>query len=318
MSVEASSNQRPRLLDEVRAAIRCRGMSRRTEKAYVGWIRRFILFHDKRHPADMGADEATQFLTSLAVDAEVAPATQNQALAALLFLYRVVLRQELPWLDDLVRAKRPRRLPVALSRAEVRAVLAQLTGTPRLLATLLYGSGLRLLEALQLRIKDLDFGAHTITVRAGKGNKDRVTVLPKALATPLMDHLDAVKKQHDADLRRGAGWVELPHSLGRKVPNGGRDWRWQWVFPATRTYKHGPTGQRRRHHSPPAPTCASRSRHGLSRLARCPIRTCPEARGTLPAVTERALVHRSPSSLRLPTPPSALRPHTWRAPRHCH
>jgi len=223
-------------------------MSPRTEKTYVGWIRRFILFHDKRHPAEMGPEEVTEFLTSLAVEHKVAPATQNQALCALLFLYGRVLGQPMPWLNDLVRAKRPRRLPVALTRAEVRAVLEQLAGVSRLVSTLLYGSGLRLLECLQLRIKDVDLASCTITVRAGKGNKDRVTVLAKALVRALLEHLDTVKLQHDADLRRRAGWVELPSSLGRKYPNAGRDWRWQWVFPATRTYRHPETGQRRRHH----------------------------------------------------------------------
>jgi len=223
-------------------------MSRRTEKTYVGWIRRYILFHDKRHPAEMGADEVTEFLTSLVVEHRVAPATQNQALCALLFLYRRVLEQPMPWLDNLVRAKRPRRLPVVLTPAEVRQVLEQLDGVPQLVCTLLYGSGLRLLECLQLRIKDVDLASCSITVRAGKGNKDRVTVLPRALVRPIQEHLDQVKRQHDADLCRGAGWVELPASLGRKYPAAGRDWRWQWVFPATRTYRHPDTGQRRRHH----------------------------------------------------------------------
>jgi integrase len=174
--------RKPRLLDAVRDAIRVRHYSRRTERAYVGWIRRYILFHDKRHPAEMGAQEVSRYLSSLAVHGRVSPSTQNQALAALLFLYGAVLNVELPWLDDLVRAVTPRRLPVVLSREEVRAVLSALRGTPRLIGGLLYGAGLRLLECAQLRIKDIDFAAHQIVVRSGKGGRDRVTLLPAAVA----------------------------------------------------------------------------------------------------------------------------------------
>ena len=181
---------RPRLLDRVRHALRTRHGSRRTEKAYVGWIRRYILFHDKRHPAEMGAAEVSKFLTSLAVDGNVAASTQNQALSALLFLYRHVLEQDLPWLDDVVRARRPARLPVVLTRDEVRAVLQALHGPPRLMAVLLYGAGLRLLECAQLRVKDLDFGANQIVVRAGKGGKDRVTMLPATARADLARHLE--------------------------------------------------------------------------------------------------------------------------------
>jgi integron integrase len=238
----------PRLLDRVRAALRARHASRRTETAYVGWIRRYVLFHGKRHPAEMGAAEITQFLSSLAVERNVAASTQNQALSALLFLYRNVLEQELPWLDGVVRAKRPVRLPVVLTRDEVRAVIRELHGSPRLMAILLYGAGLRLLECARLRIKDIDFAANQIVVRAGKGDKDRVTMLPDAVKVDLARHLEAVKGQHEADLRRGAGWVELPWALARKYPGAGRDWGWQWVFPATRTYVDRATGQQRRHH----------------------------------------------------------------------
>ncbi len=173
---------------------------------------------------------------------------QNQALSALLFLYREVLEQEVPWLDDVVRARRPVRLPVVLTRDEVRAVLRQLRGTPRLMAILLYGSGLRLLECARLRVKDVDFGRNQIIVRAGKGDKDRTTTLPTIISVELARHLDVVKKQHDLDLRQGAGWVELPWALARKYPNAGREWAWQWVFPATRFYVDRVTGQRRRHH----------------------------------------------------------------------
>lgn len=238
----------PRLLDRVRDAVRARHYSRRTEKAYVAWIRRFILFHGKRHPFEMGAAEVTRYLSSLAVQENVAASTQNQALAALLFLYRQVLALDLPWLDDVVRAKRPVKLPVVLTHDEVRAVIRQLHGAPRLMAILLYGSGLRLLECARLRVKDVDFGRNQITVRAGKGEKDRVTALPASVCADLIRHLEIVRNQHDADLRHGAGWVELPWALARKYPNAGREWPWQWVFPATRLYVDRDTGQRRRHH----------------------------------------------------------------------
>ena len=198
----------PRLLDRVRDAIRTRHYSRRTEKTYVAWIRRYIFFHGKRHPADMGAAEITRFLTSLAVDGKVAPSTQNQALSALLFLYREVLQQEVPWLDDLVYAKRPHYLPVVLTREEVRAVLAEIHGVPRLMAFLLYRAGLRLLECVRLRVKDIDIARNQIVVRAGKGNKDRLTMLPAAIKADLMRHLESVRRQHQIDLQTGAGWVE--------------------------------------------------------------------------------------------------------------
>jgi integron integrase len=238
----------PKLLDRVREANRLRHGSRSTEKSYVGWIRRYILFHGKRHPADMGAPEVTRFLSSLAIEGKVAASTQNQALSALLFLYRHVLHQDLPWLDDVVRARRPKRLPVVLTRDEVRAIVAELHGTPRLMATLLYGSGLRLLECCRLRVQDIDFGMNQIVVRDGKGAKDRVTILPMVAKHALAQHLRRVKRQHEDDLARGAGWVELPWALARKYPNAGREWPWQWVFPATRFYVDRATGQRRRHH----------------------------------------------------------------------
>lgn len=243
-----NNSRPPRLLDRVREANRLRHGSRSTEKSYIGWIRRFILFHGKRHPAEMGASEVAQFLTSLAVEGQVAASTQNQALSALLFLYRYVLHQELPWLDDVVRARRPKHLPIVLTRDEVRAVISKLDGTPRLMATLLYGSGLRLLECARLRVQDLDFAMNQIIVRDGKGAKDRVTVLPTVAKEPLTRHLLRVRRQHEADLAFGAGWVELPWALARKYPNAGREWPWQWAFPATRFYFDQATGQRRRHH----------------------------------------------------------------------
>jgi integrase len=208
-----TSPRPPKLLDRVREANRLRHGSRSTEKSYVGWIRRYILFHDKRHPAEMGAPEVTRFLSSLAVQGRVAASTQNQALSALLFLYRHVLHQDLPWLDDVIRAKRPKRLPIVLTRDEVRAVVAELHGTPRLMTILLYGAGLRLLECCRLRVQDLDFAMNQIVVRDGKGAKDRVTILPAMSKGARTQHLQWVKRQHEADLTRGAGWVELPGAL---------------------------------------------------------------------------------------------------------
>jgi integron integrase len=196
----------------------------------------------------MGAAEITRFLSALAVQRNVAPSTQNQALSALLFLYREVLERELPWLDDIVRAKTRERIPVVLTREEVQAVIDGLDGPLRLLALLLYGAGLRLLEALRLRVKDVDFGRNQITVRSGKGGKDRVTMLPAAVRRDLAKHLEVIRAQHEADVRAGAGWLELPWALARKYPRAGREWSWQWIFPATRLYLHRETGQRRRHH----------------------------------------------------------------------
>lgn len=238
----------PRLLDRVRHAIRARHYSRRTEKAYVGWIKRYIFFHGKRHPAEMGAAEISRFLTALAVDGKVAASTQNQAMNALVFLYRVVLEHDLPWLDDVIRAQRPRHLPVVLTRDEVRRVLAHLDGTPRLIALLLYGCGLRLLECLQLRVKDMDFTANQITIRSGKGARDRVTMLPAAAKPSLQERIAFVRRQHADDVEGRAGWVWLPDALTRKYPQAARETAWQWVFPATRQYVDPATGQCRRHH----------------------------------------------------------------------
>jgi len=223
--------------------LRARHYSRRTEEAYVAWIKRYIFFHAKRHPAEMGAPEVTRFLSSLAVDGRVAASTQNQALSALLFLYRDVLEVDLPWLDGVVRAKRPHRLPIVLTREEVRAVLQGLEGVSRLMACLLYGAGLRVLECCRLRVQDVDFAATQLIVRGGKGDKDRVTMLPTIAKPDLAAHLETVRVQHQQDLAAGAGWVELPTALLRKYPNAGREWAWQWVFPATRMYRDRLTGQ---------------------------------------------------------------------------
>lgn len=221
----------PRLLDQVRAAIRVHGYSRRTEKAYVAWVCRYVRFHGTRHPLDLGEAEVSAFLTYLAVERKVSASTQNQALSAILFLYRKVLKIELGWLGDLVHARRPARLPVVLTRSEVAAVLEQQHGTPWLMASLLYGAGLRVLECARLRVKDVDFERREIVVRDGKGRKDRVTLLPDSLRVPLGEHLEQVRRQHQSDLSRGRGGVELPTALERKYPRSAWQWGWQWIFP---------------------------------------------------------------------------------------
>ena len=237
-----------RVGDKARAALELRHYSPNTIQAYLSWMMRYWQYHGRRDPAELGAEHVSAFLSYLATDRHVASSTQNQALAALLFLYREVLEQDLPWLDTIVHAKRPRRLPVVLSRPEVKAVLDQLHGRDRLMAILLYGAGLRLTECCRLRVQDIDFHANHIVVRSGKGGKDRVTVLPAAIQPALREHLQAMRAQHKRDLAQGAGWVELPSAMARKSPSAGRQWSWQWVFPATRTYRHPETRQRRRHH----------------------------------------------------------------------
>jgi integron integrase len=238
----------PRLLARLRAAIRVRHYSRRTEQAYVGWVRRYVRFHGLRHPGEMGEREVERFLTDLAVGGKVSASTQNQALAALLFLYDAVLGRPLGLCDGLVRAKGLKRLPVVLTRAEVRAILAELSGTPALVGALLYGSGLRLLEALQLRVKDLDVARREVVVRGGKGDRDRRTMLPEVLIGPLLEHLAVVRAVHEGDVARGAGRVELPSGLVRKYPNASAEWGWQWVFPARREHVATPGRDVRRHH----------------------------------------------------------------------
>jgi integron integrase len=237
-----------RLLDRVRVGLRTLHYSTRTEKAYVGWIRRFIVFHGRRHPETMGELEIGAFLSSLATEAKVAASTQNQALASLLFLYQEVLGRELRWMGDLVHAKRPVHVPVVLTPAEAVTLLAGLTGPTALVGSLLYGAGLRLLEALRLRAKDVDFGRREIIVRRGKGQKDRHTVLPTRLVDPLREHLEIVCTQHKSDIEEGHGFVELPEALRRKYPTAPREWAWQWIFPATRTYVDVSTRETRRHH----------------------------------------------------------------------
>jgi integron integrase len=239
---------RSALLGKVRSAIRVRHYSLRTEQAYIHWIRRFILFHNKRHPDGMGEPEITAFLSDLAVNRNVSASTQNQALSAILFLYQKVLDRKLEWLDDVVRAKRPQHLPVILTRDETRQLLNEIPGTNGLIARLLYGTGMRKMECLRLRVQDIDFDYRQITIRSGKGDKDRVTMLPAALIEPLHGQLDRARRIHNLDLEQGYGETALPFALSRKYPHADREWRWQYVFPATRRCLDPYNGQVRRHH----------------------------------------------------------------------
>lgn len=238
----------PKLLDQVRDRLRVKHYSIRTETQYLQWIRRFILFHGKRHPREMGAVEVEAFLTHLAVAGRVAAATQNQALSALLFLYREVLNIDLPWLDKVVRAKQPQRLPVVLTRQEVTAILDRMTGAHGLMARLLYGTGMRLMECVRLRVKDVDFEQAEIVVRDGKGAKDRITMLPQSLIAPLHDHLRWRRQLFEDDKAKGRAAVYLPDALDRKYPNAAVDWSWQYIFPSG-SYSIDPrSGEERRHH----------------------------------------------------------------------
>ncbi len=246
--VTRGRKEAPRLLEQVRDRLRVKHYSLRTEQAYVGWIRRFILANGKRHPREMGGGEVEAFLTRLATHGEVAAGTQNQALAALLFLYREVPGQELPWMDNVVRAKRPRRLPVVLTREEVRCLLAQMQGRDWLMAGLLYGTGMRLTECLRLRVEDVDFTRRDIIVREGKGNKDRHVPLPQALETALQDQMASARLLHRTDSAAGFGAAWLPHALARKYPNAAREWGWQYVFPASQRSFDPRSGVERRHH----------------------------------------------------------------------
>lgn len=238
-----------KLMDCVRDAIRARHFSHRTEKAYCGWIRRYILFFDKRHPLEMGASEINTFLSYLATNRDVAASTQNQALSALLFLYQNVLDVQLPRLEGVVRAKRPQRLPAVLTPGEVRAILDRMEGTTKLMASLLYGSGLRLMECVTLRIKDIDFTRGEITVRAGKGNKDRVTMLPGSLRASLEAHMARVRELHKRDLAQGYGQAPLPGALARKYPNAPTEFAWQFLFPSSIRSKDRMTGKIHRFHA---------------------------------------------------------------------
>ena len=241
------SNQPPKLLDQVRNTLRVRHYAFRTEKTYLNWIKRFILFHDKRHPKEMAEPEVEAFLTHLAVDEKVTASTQNQAFSALLFLYKHVLNQELHNIDAL-RATHPPRLPVVMTKQETQQVIDALPARYQLIAQLLYGSGLRLIECLRLRVKDIDFAQNQITVYQGKGNKDRRTMLPERVKAPLQSHLNRVKLIHQKDLKEGYGCVYLPNALEKKYPNACREWRWQYVFPAPGLATDPRTGLIRRHH----------------------------------------------------------------------
>lgn len=240
--------KQPKLLDRVRDRLRVKHCAYRTEQTYVHWIKRFIFFHNKRHPQDMGADEVEAYLSHLATARDVSASTQNQAMHAILFLYREVLEIKLPWLDGITRAKTAKRLPVVLTVPETQALLSHTSGTPGIIVKLLYGTGLRLMEGLRLRVKDIDFARRQITVRGGKGDKDRVTMLPTSIIDPLRERLAERRRWHDKDLATGYADVELPHALERKYPNAGKEWGWQYVFAAA-VYSADPrTGVIRRHH----------------------------------------------------------------------
>lgn len=244
----AANTPPPKLLDQVRDVLRTKHYSIRTETQYLQWIRRFILFHNKRHPREMGAPEVEAFLTHLAVQRQVSASTQNQALSALLFLYRDVLDVDLPWLADVTRAKRPQRLPVVLTRDEVQAVLARMSGTYGLMTSLLYGTGMRLMECVRLRVHDVDFARSEIMIRDGKGAKDRVTMLPASVVPALQEHLQKRRALFEDDLRAGKASVYLPYALAEKYPNAPAEWGWQYVFPAG-SYSVDPrSGVERRHH----------------------------------------------------------------------
>jgi len=238
----------PKLLQRVRDAVRARHYSPRTEQAYVAWAKRFIIYHDMRHPEELGVDDVREFLTHLAVDRCVSASTQSQALSAILFLYREVLRMDIGWVPDVERAKKPTRLPVVLSREEVKAVLRRMRGTPLLMASLLYGSGIRLNECMNLRVKDIDFEMVQILVRGGKGNKDRLALFPEATRAPMRAHLVSVRELFNSDFADRGVAASLPGGLDRKYPNAGREWGWQYVFPSSRLWTDPVTGRRFRHH----------------------------------------------------------------------
>jgi len=240
--------RQPKLMDNLRQALRARHYSKSTEHTYCLWVKRYIYFHNVKHPAEMAEPEINVFLTHLAFKEKVSASTQNQALAAILFLYRHVLKREVGELGDVIRARKPKRLPVVMTREEVKAVLAQLEGAKCLTGSLMYGAGFRLIECLRLRIQDIDFGRNEIMVRDGKGAKDRITMLPESLKEPLQKHLERVKTIHEKDLKAGWGSVPLPDALHRKYPNASKEWRWQWVFPQENRWKNPKTGEEGRHH----------------------------------------------------------------------
>ena len=248
MDTDTRSENKPRLLEQLRHVIRVKHYSLRTEEAYVYWVRYFIRYHKLKHPRDMSKIEIEKFLTFLAVQRKVSPSTQNQALSAILFLYREVLNIKLPWLDDIIRAKRKKHIPVVFTRKEVKQILSQLDGTYWLIFSLIYGAGLRISECARLRVKDVDFHYQQLIIRDSKGSKDRVTVLPDSLIDPLRNHLARVKELHEQDLSAGYGQVYLPYALARKYPNADKEWHWQYVFPSANIATDPRTKVRRRHH----------------------------------------------------------------------
>lgn len=241
-------SDKPKLLDQYRQALRARHYSRRTEATYCSWVKRFVFFHNVCHPMEMAEREINAFLTHLAVKEKVSASTQNQALSALLFLYRNVIGREVGDLGNVIRARKPKRLPVVMTREEVKAVLANLSGDKWLMASLMYGAGLRLMECLRLRVQDIDISRKEILVRDGKGAKDRITMLPESLGPPLQEHLKRVKSVYERDLAEGWGRVLLPDALGRKYPNASKEWRWHWVFPQENRWRNTQTGEEGRHH----------------------------------------------------------------------
>jgi integron integrase len=247
-SLPRSAGTKPKLLDQLREALRSRHYSRRTEQTYSLWVKRFIYFHNVRHPAEMAESEINAFLTHLAVKERVSASTQTQALSELLFLYRYVLDHKIGDLGEIVRARKPKHIPVVMTREEVKTVLNHLTGDKWLLASLMYGAGLRLMECLRLRVQDVDFSRNEITIRDGKGAKDRITMLPESLKKSLQEHLRKVMAIHEKDLSDGWGRVPMPNALDRKYPNAPVDWRWQWFFPQERRWKNPRTGEQGRYH----------------------------------------------------------------------
>jgi integron integrase len=247
-AIPVDKEQSPKLLDRLKEALRARHYSPRTESTYCQWVKRYIFFHNVRHPAEMAEREINAFLTHLAVKQKVSASTQNQALSALLFLYRHVIGREIGDLGDVIRARMPRRVPVVMTREEVKLVLDHLADDKWLAASLMYGSGLRLMECMRLRVQDIDFSKNEILVRNGKGAKDRITMLPDSLKIPLQTHLERVKAIHDRDLKDGWGRVGMPAALDRKYPNAAMEWRWQWVFPQGNRWRNSKSGEQGRHH----------------------------------------------------------------------
>ena len=242
------TDKKPKLLDVVRIEMRTRHYSKKTEESYISWIRRFIIFNSKRHPIEMGEKEIQNFLNSLAVEKHVSSSTQNQALQAILYLYKNIIKRDVGWLEELIRAHKSKRLPVVFTKSEVREIFINLSGVPKLICSLLYGSGLRLGEALELRIKDINFENRQIIVRQAKGDKDRVTALPDKVIPELKQHLNKVYKLHKEDLKRGKGKTKLPYALAIKYPNADKDFYWQYAFPADKFIKDKESGLIYRHH----------------------------------------------------------------------